>query len=115
MSNQVLIIDHHNRERTLYAASLVGYGCEVLEARTFEEAASILQTGIAPRTILIDGRHSAPEIGAFISLVRYQLRNQSSRIVLMNDYRSTLEAPYRVYADLSIRQTTELTDLVHAL
>lgn len=65
--HNILLIDHHNRDRAVCAAMLTGYGFRVQEARTLEEAQATLQSGYVPHTIIVDAKPADTSVDVLLA------------------------------------------------
>jgi CheY-like chemotaxis protein len=54
----ILVLSNNFSNRIAYTAALNGYGYEVREAQTVNEAQSLLRAGLMPRAIVVDMKFS---------------------------------------------------------
>jgi CheY-like chemotaxis protein len=108
MSTDILVIDN-SRKSIAYIAALTGFGYNITEAHSPEEAFSLLDTGEMPRTVIVDLKLA--DLEAVLPTLREGTGNGAQMIVISGDE----EAAYAAGADVVVAKPVQLPELLHAV
>jgi CheY-like chemotaxis protein len=86
-----MVVENNRLLRTLYAASLSGYGYEVREAKSLKQAKSLMENGHVPDVLVIDSELFDGRSEALIRYVRQEMKRADISIVVTADKRATQE------------------------
>lgn len=87
----VMVVENNRLLRTLYAASLSGYGYDVREAKSLKQAKSLMEAGQVPDVLVVDSELFDGRSEALISYVRQEMKRADIPIVVTADKRATQE------------------------
>jgi ActR/RegA family two-component response regulator len=109
----VLVISNNRSSRIAYTSALTGYGYEVAETPSFNEAASLIAKTILPRNIVIDLKLSAHGADDFIDYVRQVMGRGDIRIIVIGGNAQEAQTVSKVGADMFLFRPVKLDDLIY--
>ena len=109
----VLVISNNRSNRIAYTSALMGYGYEVAETPSFNEAATLVTGTILPRNIVIDLKLSAHGADEFINYIRRVIGRSDVRIIVIGGNAQEAETVNEVGADMFLYRPVKLDGLIH--
>ncbi|MCU0514478.1 MAG: response regulator [Anaerolineae bacterium] len=108
----ILVVEDNNTIRMMYVAALQGLGLTVLEARTVDQAKSLLAAPAAPALVLLDLRLPGEPGQTLIPYIRQEL-NRPDTVIIVASAAADLEPEVLALgANLFIRKPLDMPALL---